>query len=127
MEKSEVKASHKLSKWPGKPHVGRPVCSRRPPLGGELGLYLPLDHVRERRSPKLREFEVRQVGSGRKGVLIIGPMRLSCRSECGAALLVTSNGGGARTPRAWDRARLLKAAFLAAQRTVRDAGAHIGQ
>lgn len=45
-------------------------------------LYLPLDHVGERRSPKLREFEIRQVGFGREGVLIIGAMSLSCRSVC---------------------------------------------
>jgi hypothetical protein len=46
---------------------------------GEPDMYLSLDHVGERRSPKLREFEIRQVGSRREGVLIIGAMALSCR------------------------------------------------
>jgi hypothetical protein len=46
-------------------------------------LYLPLDHVGERRSPKLRYFKVRQVGSRRDGVLIIGAIAVSCREVCG--------------------------------------------
>jgi hypothetical protein len=36
-----------------------------------------LDHVGNRSSPKLREFEIRQVGSRREGVLIIGAMALA--------------------------------------------------
>jgi hypothetical protein len=39
---------------------------------GDLGLYLPLDHVGERRSLRLREFEVRQVGSRCEGTMAIG-------------------------------------------------------
>ncbi|KAH7412061.1 hypothetical protein DE146DRAFT_628059 [Phaeosphaeria sp. MPI-PUGE-AT-0046c] len=56
-EKSQDRVSNNAGRKPGKPHVGRPVCARRPMLREASSL----GHVGERRSPKFREFEIRQV------------------------------------------------------------------
>jgi hypothetical protein len=86
-------------------------------------LYLPLDHVGERRSPKLRYFEVRQVGSRRDSVLVIGAIAVSCREVCG--IRCTQRWVRARAPRSgpWIRGPRVPAErahpghpFLAAQK-----------
>jgi hypothetical protein len=79
-----VEFSNNAGRGSGAPHVGKHtrLLPQADAGTGELGLYLPLDHVGERRSPKMREFEIRQVGSRRESVLIIGAMALSCRRIC---------------------------------------------
>jgi hypothetical protein len=73
-----VAVQRDAGKGPGKPQSRE--APARPML--EMASLLSLDHVGNRSSPKLREFEIRQVGSRREGVLIIGAMAISCILIC---------------------------------------------
>lgn len=72
--KRKPRTSHRNG--PASLTLADPCAPARPMLEGKLGLYVSLDHVGKHSSLNVRELEVREVGSRRKDVLIIGSIAL---------------------------------------------------